>query len=157
MAEPKTKKTKASVSTFIAAIEDETRRKDAKIVDKLMREITGEKPAMWGPSIIGYGEYEGPTGRWPRLGFSPRKANLVLYLLDGYEREPLMKKLGKHKTGRSCLYINRLTDVDAGVLRDLVAKGWKTMAKKYPDRAGLLTLAGRKKKGSASQRSPQTS
>ncbi len=132
MAEPKTKKTKASVSTFIAAIEDETRRKDAKIVDKLMREITGEKPAMWGPSIIGYGEYEGPTGRWPRLGFSPRKANLVLYLLDGYESEPLMKKLGKHKTGRSCLYINRLTDVDAGVLRDLVAKGWKTMAKKYP-------------------------
>ena len=132
MAEPKTKKTKASVSAFIAAVEDETRRSDAKTVDKLMREITGEKPALWGSSIIGYGEYEGPTGKWPRLGFSPRKANLVLYLLDGYESEPLMKKLGKHKTGRSCLYINKLADVDAGVLRDLVVKGWKTMAKKYP-------------------------
>ncbi len=133
MAEPNTKKTKASVSAFIAAVEDETRRSDAKVVDKLMREITGEKPAMWGPTIIGYGEYEGPTGRWPRLGFSPRKANLVLYLLDGYESEPLMKKLGKHKTGRSCLYINKLADVDAGVLRELVAKGWKAMAKKHPE------------------------
>ncbi len=131
MAEPKTQRTKASVAAFIAAVEDDTRRKDAKAVDKLMREITGEKPAMWGPSIIGYGEYDGPTGTWPRLGFSPRKANLVLYVMDGYEKEPLMKKLGKHKTGRSCLYINKLDDVDAAVLREIVAKGWKAMAKKY--------------------------
>ena len=129
--EPKTQRTKASVAAFIAAVEDDTRRKDAKAVDKLMREITGEKPAMWGPSIIGYGEYDGPTGTWPRLGFSPRKANLVLYVMDGYEKEPLMKKLGKHKTGRSCLYINKLDDVDAAVLREIVANGWKMMAKKY--------------------------
>lgn len=132
MAEPKTQKTKVSVAQFIAAVEDETRRKDAKAVDKMMREITGEKPAMWGPSIIGYGEYDGATGKWPRLGFSPRKANLVLYLMDGYDTEPLMKKLGKHKTGRSCLYINKLTDVDETVLRQIADKGWKIMAKKYP-------------------------
>jgi hypothetical protein len=131
MAEPKTQRTKASVAAFIAAVEDDTRRKDAKAVDKLMREITGEKPAMWGPSIIGYGEYDGPTGKWPRLGFSPRKANLVLYVMDGYEKEPLMKKLGKHKTGRSCLYIHKLVDVDEGVLRKIVVNGWKIMAKKY--------------------------
>lgn len=131
MAEPKTQRTKASVAAYIAAVEDDTRRKDAKAVDKLMREVTGEKPAMWGPSIIGYGEYDGPTGKWPRLGFSPRKANLVLYVMDGYEKEPLMKKLGKHKTGRSCLYINKLADVDAAVLREIVANGWKIMAKKY--------------------------
>lgn len=132
MAEPKTQKTKVSVAAFIAAVQDDTRRKDAKTVDKMMREITGEKPAMWGPSIIGYGEYEGPTGKWPRVGFSPRKTNLVLYVMDGYDREPLMKKLGKHKTGRSCLYINKLADVDEGVLRQIVSNGWRIMAKKYP-------------------------
>ncbi len=133
MAESKTKKTKASVTQFIAAVEDETRRKDAKAVDKMMREITGEKPVMWGPSIVGYGEYELPNGAtWPRLGFSPRKANLVLYLMDGYDGEPLMKKLGKHKTGRSCLYINKLSDVDEGVLRKIADNGWKIMEKKRP-------------------------
>jgi len=131
-AAPKTQKTKASVAAYIAAVEDDTRRKDAKAVDKMLREITGEKPAMWGPSIVGYGQYEGATGLWPRLGFSPRKANLVLYLMDGYEREPLMKKLGKHKTGRSCLYINKLADVDEAVLRQIAGNGWKIMAKKYP-------------------------
>lgn len=131
-AELKTQKTKASVAAFIAAVEDDTRRKDAKSVDKMMREISGEKPAMWGPSIVGYGEYDGPTGKWPRIGFSPRKANLVLYIMDGYDKEPLMKKLGKHKTGRSCLYINKLADVDESVLRRIAVNGWNRMAKKYP-------------------------
>lgn len=131
-AAPKTVATKASVKQFIDAVDDETRRKDAKAVDKMMREITGEKPMMWGPSIIGYGAYDGATGKWPRIGFSPRKANIVLYIMDGYEREPLMKKLGKHKTGRSCLYINKLADVDEAVLRKIVANGWASMAKKYP-------------------------
>lgn len=98
----------------------------------MFREITGEKPALWGPTIIGYGEYQTNTGRWPRLGFSPRKASLVLYIMDGYDDEPLMKKLGKHKTGRSCLYINKLADVDQAVLRDLVRQSWKRMAVKYP-------------------------
>jgi hypothetical protein len=134
MPEPKTQKTKASVAAFIAAVDDDTRRRDAKAVDKMMREITGEKPAMWGPAIVGYGEYKNPNGvPWPRLGFSPRKANLVLYIMDGYDKEPLMKKLGKHKTGRSCLYINKLTDVDEGVLQKIVSNGWKIMAKKHPE------------------------
>jgi hypothetical protein len=131
-AAPKTTKTKASVTQFIAAVEDDTRRKDAKAIDILMREITGEKPAMWGPTIIGYGEYQTASGGWPRMGFSPRKANLVLYLMDGYDGEPLMKKLGKHTTGRSCLYINKLADVDERVLRALVIKSWKLMAAKHP-------------------------
>jgi hypothetical protein len=133
MPEPKTQRTKVSVPAFIAAVEDDTRRKDAKTLDRMMREISGETPAMWGPTIIGYGEYPTPSGKWPRIGFSARKANLVLYIMDGYEKEPLMKKLGKHKTGRSCLYINKLTDIDEGVLRQIVVNGWKTMAKKYPE------------------------
>jgi hypothetical protein len=134
MAEPKTQRTKASVAAFIAAVEDETRRKDAKAVDKLMRDITGEKPAMWGPTIIGYGEWKTPSGLWPRIGFSPRKANLVLYVIGDFkECTPLLKKLGKHKIGKSCLYINKLTDVDDGVLRDLAQASWDHMNKKYPD------------------------
>lgn len=133
MAEPKTQKTQASVAQFIAAVEDETRRKDAKAVDKMIREISGEKPSMWGPSIIGYGEYQSPTGPWPRLGFSPRKTNLVVYLMPGFDQlTTSLKKLGKHKTGKSCLYINKLADVDESVLRDMVARSWKAMAKKYP-------------------------
>lgn len=133
MEQPKTQRSKASVAAFIAAVADETRRNDAKAVDRLMREITGEKPAMWGPSIIGYGEYESATGKWPRAGFSPRQANLVVYMLPAFnDNAALMKKLGKHKTGKSCLYINKLADVDTAVLRDLIARGWKEMAKKYP-------------------------
>lgn len=129
---PKTQRTKASVAAFIAAVEDETRRKDAKAVDKLFREITGEKPAMWGPAIVGYGKYESPTGVWPRTGFSPRKANLVLYIMPGFkDYAPLLKKLGKHKTGKSCLYLNKLADVDEGVLRDLIARSWTHMKAKY--------------------------
>lgn len=132
MPEPKTKKTRASVAAFIDAVEDPARRKDAKAVDKMFREITGEKPAMWGPSIIGFGSYEGPTGAWPRSGFSPRKANLVLYVLSDYSgRDALLKKLGKHKTGKGCLYINKLADVDEGVLRELIARCWKHMQAKY--------------------------
>jgi hypothetical protein len=131
MPEPKTKKTKASVAAFINAVEDETRRKDAKAVDKMFREITGEKPAMWGPSIIGYGSYDISTGTWPRTGFSPRKASLVLYVLSESGHDAMLKKLGKHKTGKVCLYINKLADVDEQVLRELIARCWKSMAAKY--------------------------
>src|SRR5690349_23722027 len=132
MPEPKTKKTEASVAAFIDAVEDDTRRKDAKAVDKMFREITGEKPAMWGPSIIGYGSYEGPTGAWPRSGFSPRKANLVLYVLADYRgRDAVLKKLGKHKTGKGCLYINKLADVDEGALREIITRCWNHMRAKY--------------------------
>lgn len=133
MAEPKTQRTKASVASFIAAVEDDARRKDAKAVDKMMRDITGEKPAMWGPTIIGYGEWETPSGMWPRIGFSPRKTNLVLYVIGDFKDcKPLLKKLGKHKTGVSCLYINKLTDVDGDVLRDLTQASWDHMNAKYP-------------------------
>ena len=132
--EPKTQKTEASVAHFIASVEDETRREDAKSVDKLMRGITGEKPAMWGPSIIGYGAYQTKSGPWPRTGFSPRKANMVVYILPGFkEYEPLLKRLGKHRTGKSCLYLGKLADVDEGALRDLIARGWAHMAKVYPE------------------------
>ena len=132
MPELKTKKTRASVAAFIDAVEDSTRRKDAKAIDKMFRDITGEKPAMWGPSIIGYGSYDSPSGAWPRSGFSPRKANLVLYVLSDYGgREALLNKLGKHKTGRACLYINKLADVDEGVLRELITRCWKHMQAKY--------------------------
>src|SRR5690606_10521170 len=132
MPEPKTRKTGASVAAFIAAVEDDTRRKDAKAVDRMFREITGEKPAMWGPSIIGYGSYETSSGDWPRSGFSPRKANLVLYVVADYPgRDALLKKLGKHKIGKSCLYINKLADVDEGVVRELITRCWKHMEAKY--------------------------
>jgi hypothetical protein len=93
---------------------------------------------MWGPSIIGYGSYRykyesGHEGEWPRAGFSPRKANLVVYLMPGYEdHAALLKRLGKHKIGKSCLYINKLADVDERVLRELIAKSWKRMAEMYP-------------------------
>ena len=132
MAEPKTQRTKASVSAFIAAVEDETRRKDAKTVDKILRELTGEKPAMWGPSIVGYGQYQSPTGPWPRAGFSPRKTSLVVYFAPESKDTKLLKKLGKHKTGVSCLYITKLADVDEGVLRDVIAASLKYVKEKYP-------------------------
>ncbi|MBL8549302.1 MAG: DUF1801 domain-containing protein [Hyphomonadaceae bacterium] len=123
MAELKTKRTKESVSEFIAAVESDARRADAKVVAKLMQEVVGEKPYMLGPTIVGFGSYEGKTGAWPIVGFSPRKANLVLYLSTEFpERAPLLKKLGKHKAGKSCVYLNKLADVDMGVLRKLVER-----------------------------------
>ena len=131
MPEPKTKRTKASVAQFISAVDDETRRKDAKAIDKMMREITGAKPAMWGPSIVGYGEFQTPSGSWPRASFSPRKASLVVYLAPESKDAKLLKRLGKHKTGLCCLYINKLTDVDEGVLRDVIARSWAHMEEKY--------------------------
>lgn len=132
MAEPKTKPTKASVAAFLSAVEHEGRRNDAKAVDKLMRDVTGEKPVMWGTSIVGYGSYETKSGDWPRLGFSPRKTSLVLYIMPGFkEATPILKKLGKHKIGGSCLYINKLADVDEAALRELVKASWKNMAAKH--------------------------
>jgi hypothetical protein len=131
MTEPKTQRTNASVSAFIGAVENETRRKDAKTVDKMLRELTGEKPAMWGPSIVGYGQYESPTGPWPRAGFSPRKAGLVVYVAPESKDAKMLKKLGKHKTGVSCLYITKLADVDEGVLRDVIAASLKYVDKKH--------------------------
>lgn len=124
--EPKTKPTKVVPKDFIASVADEQKRKDAEWVMSMMSEVTGEPPVMWGGSIIGFGNYHyvyasGREGDWMVTGFSPRKAALSIYLMSGVERETeLLAKLGKYKTGKSCLYIKRLTDVDTDVLRELV-------------------------------------
>lgn len=131
--EPKTKPTDASVADFLDAVEHPGRREDGKTVAAMMAEVSGETPVMWGPSIVGYGSYKGPTGDWPRIGFSPRKANLVLYMMPGFEAQAdLLGRLGKHKIGASCLYLNRLADVDMGVLRELASASLRMMREKYP-------------------------
>ena len=126
MAELKTKKTDASVDKFLNGITDEKRRKDCfKLVD-IMKAATKSEPAMWGTSIVGFGrhQYKYPGGReleWFIVGFSPRKQDLTLYIMPGVERYPeLMKKLGKHKTGKSCLYIKKLEDIDLPTLKKLI-------------------------------------
>ena len=134
MAEPKTRPTDVPVADFIAAVDNPRRRADAEVMQALLTEVTGEAPVMWGPSIIGYGSYRGPTGDWPRIGFSPRKAQLVLYLMGDFDaREALIARLGKVSTKGGCLYINRLDAVDEGVLRELVAASLAHLRAKYPD------------------------
>jgi len=126
MAEAKTKPTQASVEAFVAQVE-EPRRADCEAIIALLREASGAEPVMWGPGIIGFGKYHyryatGHEGDAPLLAFSPRKANLTLYLTIAYERYPdLLAKLGKHKTGRACLYFKRLSDLDLAVLKELFA------------------------------------
>jgi len=126
MAELKTKATTASVDDFLAAIDDDERRKDCLAVVKIMKKATGAKPKMWGPSIVGFGDYhyKYESGReldWFLTGFSPRKKDLTLYIMPGFARyDDLMKALGRHSTGKSCLYIKRLADVDLKVLQTLV-------------------------------------
>jgi hypothetical protein len=126
MAESKTKPTNVSVGAFIDAIADEVRRADAKAIVRVMQRVTGEKPKMWGPSIIGFGSHHyryesGREGDVPLAGFSPRKAATVLYgLLGTAESEALLERLGKHTTGKGCLYIKKLADVDQAVLEALI-------------------------------------
>lgn len=138
----KTETTEAPVADFIAAVPDERRRDEAAIVDAMHRRVTGLEPKMWGPSIIGYGSYDyvydsGHSGTMCRAGFSPRKAAMTLYLMGHYgdrqnEADALLARLGKHKTGKSCLYINKLADVDLGVLEKLVVLSWNIMNERYP-------------------------
>ena len=129
MAELKTKKTKQSVAAFLAGVEDPQARRDCKTLVGLMEEATGAKARMWGTSIVGFGDYRyksartGREGDWFVVGFAPRKGTLALYLLSGlHKHDALLRKLGKHKTGKGCLYIKTLDDVDRSVLRDLIAK-----------------------------------
>jgi len=135
MAELKTQKNKASVSAFLNSIIDERQRKDAKTIAKIMRDVTGAKATMWGSSIVGFGQYHykyasGREGDWPLTGFSPRKGNISVYIMDGFkDRANLLKKLGKHKTGKACLYIKRLEDIDLGVLRQLIQASVNSKAK----------------------------
>ena len=137
MAELKTKPNKASVKKFLGAVKDEKRRDDCFQVLEIMKKITKEEPIMWGPSIVGFGSYHykyesGREGDMCITGFSPRKQNLTFYILSGFKRySELMKKLGKHKTGSSCLYINKLEDVDLKVLKQLISDSVKYMKKTY--------------------------
>ena len=127
----------ASVSAFIKAVENDTRKRDAKTALALFKKVTGEKPKMWGPSIIGFGEYHykyesGREGDMLNVGFSPRKANMVMYVMGSIkDDDPLMKKLGKYKTGRACLYVNKFDDIDLKILEKLIAKSYAATKKKY--------------------------
>jgi hypothetical protein len=138
MAENKTKPTKLSVAAFIGAITDQTRRADAKALVKLMQSAAGEKPKMWGPSIVGFGSYHykydsGREGDMPLISFSPRKAATVLYNMTGFSgSEALLAKLGKHTSGGACLYIKKLADVDQKVLGAMAAKSLAAMRARYP-------------------------
>jgi hypothetical protein len=133
MAENKTKPTALSVTAFIDAIADSTQRADAKALVKLMQAAAGEKPKMWGPSIIGFGSYHykydsGREGDAPLIGFSPRKSANVLYGVIGHgDAKALLEKLGKHTTGKGCLYIKKLADVDQQVLEGMIAKSLAAM------------------------------
>ena len=133
MAEAKTKPTSESVEKFLNKVSDEERRADCFAVAKIMEEITGEKPKMWGPSIVGFGSYHykyasGREGDWPVTGFSPRKKDLTLYIMMGFEKHAdLMEKLGKHSSSKSCLYIKRLSDVHIPTLKKLIKIGLKDL------------------------------
>lgn len=138
MAELKTQKNDASVEAFLEGVAGEKKLQDSYAILELMRDVTGQEPAMWGTSIVGFGSYHykyasGREGDWFLAGFSPRKQNLTLYIMSGFdEYEELLAKLGKYKTGKSCLYINKLEDVDPEVLRELVRRSVAHMAEAYP-------------------------
>ena len=137
MAELKTKATNESVEEFLKRIPDVERRQDCFAIAKLMEEVTGHKPKMWGPSIVGFGSFHykyasGREGDWLVTGFSPRKKDLTLYFMMGFEKHrELMKQLGKHSTGKSCLYIKRLSDMHLPALKKLI----KTSVKQLQDYA----------------------
>lgn len=137
MAENKTKATKLSVTEFINSIEDKQKRADAKTVSAMIRKVTGARAKMWGTSIVGFGEYHykydsGREGDFMIAGFSPRKKALTVYIMAGFSRfDTLMKNLGKYKTGKSCLYIRRLSDIDEKILEQLITKSVEYMRKNY--------------------------
>ena len=137
MADNKTQPTKVSVTEFIKAIDDPQKRADARKVAAMMRKATGKRAKMWGASIVGYGTYHykyasGREGDFMVAGFSPRKQALTVYIMAGFSKYgALMKKLGKYKTGKSCLYIKRLSDVDEAVLQKLIDESVKYMRKNY--------------------------
>ena len=139
MSDLKTRPTDASVEAFIDAVDHPRRREDARTLLKLMQRVTGDEPLMWGPSIVGYGSYHyryasGQEGDWPIAGFSPRKQNLSIYIMPGFRGyDELLSRLGKHKTGKSCLYINKLADVDLDVLETLVRTSVEEMKRRYPE------------------------
>jgi hypothetical protein len=140
MGENKTKATGEGVAAFIERVPDETRRADARALCAIMERATGEQPAMWGPSIVGFGRYHyryesGREGEAAAVGFSPRAKELVLYLVAHSERTAdLLARLGKHREGKCCVYVKRLADVDQAVLEALVVDAYQAVKARYPDR-----------------------
>lgn len=142
MAETKTKPTEIAVDAFIAAVEPDSKRQDGEVLERLFHKVTGQPAKMWGPTIVGYGQYHyrydsGHEGDMCRVGFSPRKAKHSLYLMCGSPEEerqfaPLLARLGKHSRGKGCLYVNKLADIDLAVLEEMVALGWQNSFARYP-------------------------
>lgn len=137
MAEQKTKPTAQAVESFLDKIESEQVRDDCAVLIKIMKKATGAPPKMWGPSIIGFGQYHytydsGHEGDSCLVGFSPRKANISLYVMGSDKRERLLEKLGKHKAAKGCVYIKKLEDVNLTVLEELVKSSVEALRKKYP-------------------------
>jgi uncharacterized protein DUF1801 len=136
MAEAKTKRNKSSVDGFLKKISDANRRQDCLTVLQIMQQATRAEPKMWGASIVGFGSYQykyasGREGEWPLVGFAPRKGDLTLYIMPGLDRYgQLLSRLGKHKTGKACLYIKRLSDVDLKVLKEIVTASVEAMQKR---------------------------
>jgi hypothetical protein len=144
MAENKTQITEVDPGAFLASVEPPAKRDDGQVLDALFRRVTGEPPKMWGPTIVGYGTYtyrydSGRGGTMCRTGFSPRKAKHSLYIMDCGDRDdetafaPLLARLGKHSRGKACLYVNKLSDIDLGVLEEMIALGWKRSFARWPD------------------------
>ncbi|MEL6681321.1 MAG: DUF1801 domain-containing protein [Pseudomonadota bacterium] len=137
MADNKTKPTEIDPVDFITAVEHPTRRGDAETLDAMFRRITGWQPRMWGPTIIGYGSYDytyesGHSGSSLATGFSPREANLSLYIMPGYaDFDDILSRLGKYKMGKACLYINKLADVDMDVVEEIVRAGLDDLGKRW--------------------------
>lgn len=138
LAELKTKENTGDVEAFLATAGSDEKVKDSFVLLKLFSSVTRQKPMMWGSSIVGFGKYiytspkTGRSGEWMMTGFSPRKQNLTVYIMPGFSRyTDLLKKLGKYKTGGSCLYINKLTDIDMKVLKELVTAAYKQMKQQY--------------------------
>ncbi len=133
----KTVENEGSVSDFLSQIQDDKRREDANAMNELMIQITGQQPKMWGGSIVGFGRYHykyksGREGDFMNIGFSPRKQNLTLYIMPGFDRyDDLMIRLGKYKLGKSCLYIKRIEDIKLEVLQELISKSYEYMTQKY--------------------------
>ena len=137
MTELKTRQNDMNVDAFLDGVENPRRREDARRLLALMQEVTGELPKMWGATIVGFGSYHyryasGREGDWPVVGFAPRKQNLVLYIMPGFTRySTLLAKLGKHRTGKSCLYVNKLDDIDPRILEELVRESVAEMKRRY--------------------------
>ncbi len=134
----KTRATDADVTAFLEAVGHPGRRADALALDRLFRDVTGWRPRMWGPTMVGYGQYHyvyasGREGDMLATGFSPRKSNLSIYIMPGYrDYSAILARLGKHRHGKSCLYVNKLADIDTGVLEELIRAGLNDLQAKYP-------------------------